>query len=254
MIVIKLGGHAMGQSQNQENPFQLLASRWEAGERFAIIHGGGPMIDTELKRKNIESTFSNGYRVTTPQVMEVVEMVLTGSVLRSVVRSLNQVGLPAVGITGSDGGLLSVREKDGGAYGLVGEVVSVNPSIIETLIGSGYLPVISPTANDGDGRALNINGDIAAGAIAGALKADQMIFMTDVPGIYGNWPDKNSLLNEVSVSQLRSMDFADGMIPKVSAVINAVSSGARSARIIDGKSIAAFADALVGKGGTWVKP
>lgn len=251
MIVIKLGGHAMG---DESAAFQELASRWEAGERFVIIHGGGPMIDAELKRKNIPSTFVDGYRVTTPEVMEVVEMVLTGTVLRSVVRTLAKVGLPAVGITGSDGALLSIHLKDGGKYGLVGEIASVNPAIIHSLINAGYLPVISPTANNSDGQAINVNGDIAAGAIAGAMKADQIIFMTDVAGIYGNWPDEDSLMDEVSVAQLRSMEFAGGMIPKVSAVINAISSGARSARVINGTSSKAFADALVGKGGTWVRP
>lgn len=251
MIVIKLGGHAMG---DESSAFQELASRWKAGERFVIIHGGGPMIDAELKRKDVVSTFVDGYRVTTPEIMEVVEMVLTGTVLRSVVRSLSKVGLPAVGITGSDGGLLSVHLKDGGKYGLVGEVASVNPAIIHALINSGYLPVISPTANSADGQAINVNGDSAAGAIAGALKADQMIFMTDVAGIYSNWPDENSIMDEVSVSQLRSMEFVGGMIPKVNAVMNAITSGARSARVINGNSSSAFADALVGKGGTWVKP
>ncbi|MEY2678939.1 MAG: hypothetical protein RLZZ160_17, partial [Actinomycetota bacterium] len=183
----------------------------------------------------------------------VVEMVLTGTVLRSVVRSLRAAGLPAVGITGSDDGLLEVKPRDLDQLGLVGEVVRVNPKIINDLLDMGYLPVISPVANDANGKALNINADIAAGAIAGALRATQMLFMTDVPGIYSNWPDKTSLISEIEVSTLKSMTFADGMVPKVEAAINAVESGAASARIMDGTSLDAFTDALAGKGGTWVK-
>jgi len=183
----------------------------------------------------------------------VVEMVLTGTVLRSVVRSLRAAGLPAVGITGSDDGLLEVKVRDLEKLGLVGEVVKVNPGIINDLLDMGYLPVISPVANDSAGQALNINADIAAGAIAGALRANQMLFMTDVPGIYAQWPDKDSLISEVSVTALKEMTFADGMVPKVEAAINAVESGATSARIMDGTSLLAFTDALQGKGGTWVR-
>jgi acetylglutamate kinase len=146
-----------------------------------------------------------------------------------------------------------VKLRDLDKLGLVGEVVRVNPKIINDLLDMGYLPVVSPVANDANGQALNINADIAAGAIAGALRATQMFFMTDVPGIYSNWPDKTSLISEIEVSTLKSMTFADGMVPKVEAAINAVESGAASARIMDGTSLDAFTDALAGKGGTWVK-
>lgn len=230
-----------------------ISRRWSSGEQFVIVHGGGPQIDQQLEVEGIESEFKDGFRITTPAVMKVVEAVLTGSVLRSVVRSLQRVGIPAVGITGSDAGLLSVRLKSEGALGLVGEVDVVNPKILETLLAGGFLPVIAPVSNAPDGSALNINADLAAGAIAGALRAQEVLFMTDVPGIYRNWPDQNSLMNEVSVKELSSIVFEGGMVPKVAAVINAISSGARSARVIDGKSLVAFKDALSGKGGTWVK-
>jgi acetylglutamate kinase len=161
--------------------------------------------------------------------------------------------LPAVGITGSDAKLLEVELKDGGALGLVGEVTKVNPEILNSLIGSGFLPVVAPVSNDVEGKALNVNADLAAGAIAGALGADEMLFMTDVPGIYRNWPDRSSLINEISIAELSKLQFADGMVPKVSAAINAVKSGAKSVRVIDGKSLEAFHDALAGKGGTWVR-
>lgn len=250
MIVIKFGGHAMG-----DNPewMREISTKWHAGERFVIVHGGGPQIDKQLKKEGIASEFVGGFRVTTPEVMKVVEAVLSGTVLRSVVRSLQSVGLPAVGITGSDGGLLSVGLKDDGALGLVGEVRSVNPKILDTLMEADYLPVIAPVSTSPEGVTLNINADLAAGAIAGSLNADEMLFMTDVPGIYRNWPDKESLIEEISIAELAKLRFSDGMAPKVSAAIHAVKSGSRSARIIDGVSLRAFQEALNGRGGTWVR-
>lgn len=250
MIVIKFGGHAM---ESDPKWMAEINERWKQGDRFVIVHGGGPQIDSQLQREGIQSEFKDGFRVTTPAVMKVVEAVLTGSVLRSVVRSLRKVGLPAVGITGSDGGLLDVSLKGDGSLGLVGEVNSVNPRLLETLIEAEYLPVVAPVSNGGDGGALNVNADLAAGAIAGALKAEEVIFMTDVPGIYRNWPDKSSLIDEIRISELAAIEFSDGMIPKVEAAMNAVQSGASAARVIDGKSLEAFQSALSGKGGTCVR-
>ncbi len=250
MIVIKLGGHAM-----DDDPAWMreIATRWSAGEKFVVVHGGGPQIDRQLQVEGIVSEFVNGFRITTAEVMKVVESVLTGTVLRSVVRSLSKVGLPAVGITGSDAGLLEVSVKDDGALGLVGQVDAVNPKILVSLIDAGFLPVVAPVSNGADGVALNVNADLAAGAIAGALHANEALFMTDVPGIYRNWPDKASLIDEISISELAALSFEGGMVPKVAAVINAIKSGARSARVIDGKSLSAFQSALHGKGGTWVR-
>ncbi len=250
MIVIKFGGHAMG-----SDPVWMseIAQLFKSGQKFVIVHGGGPQIDAQLKVEGIASEFKGGFRVTSPEVMKVVESVLTGTVLRSVVRSLIAVGLPAVGITGSDSKLLEVTLKNGGELGLVGEVVRVNPEILTHLLIGGFIPVVAPVANDSAGRALNVNADLAAGAIAGALGADEMLFMTDVPGIYRNWPDKDSLIEEISISELAQLQFSDGMVPKVAAAINAINSGAKSARVIDGKSLDAFHSALAGKGGTWVR-
>lgn len=250
MIVIKFGGHAM--STEQPKWISEIASRWQRGERFVIVHGGGPAIDAQLKIEGIESDFIDGYRITTPEVMRVVEYVLAGTVQRQVVRSITEYGIRAVGISGSDGNLLSVKIKEGGKFGLVGEVVSVDPKILETLLDSGFLPVVSPVSTDAAGSALNVNADLAAGAISGAIGADEMIFMTDVPGIYRNWPNMDSLIEQIDLAELRSMNFEKGMIPKVAATISALESGAKSVRIIDGKSITAFQAALAGKGGTWV--
>ncbi len=252
MIVIKFGGHAMG--ENASLWMQELAHRFKAGERFVIVHGGGPQIDQELKLRGIEKKMINGFRFTDKETMQVVEMVLTGTVLRSVVRSLVQVGLPAVGITGSDSKLLQVDYKDKENLGLVGVVKKVNSKILHDLLDMGYLPVISPVANDSNGVALNINADLAAGAIAGALRANQMLFLTDVPGIYANWPDQSSLIDSIEVNELKKIAFSEGMIPKVEAAINAIEAGALSSRVLDGKSLDSFVSALNGEGGTWVHP
>jgi acetylglutamate kinase len=252
MIVIKFGGHAMGENASQW--MQELAHRFKAGERFVIVHGGGPQIDQELKLRGIEKKMINGFRFTDKETMQVVEMVLTGTVLRSVVRSLVQVGLPAVGITGSDSKLLQVDYKDKENLGLVGVVKKVNSKILDDLLDMGYLPVISPVANDSNGVALNINADLAAGAIAGALRANQMLFLTDVPGIYANWPDQSSLIDSIEVNELKKIAFSEGMIPKVEAAINAIEAGALSSRVLDGKSLDSFVSALNGEGGTWVHP
>ena len=144
--------------------------------------------------------------------------------------------------------------KDQEKFGLVGKIVKVNPKLLNDLMDMGYLPAVSPVANAANGAALNINTDIAAGAIAGSLRANQMIFLTDVPGIYANWPDKESLIKKISVEDLSQKVFAEGMIPKVEAAINAVKLGALSARVIDGNSLAAFQSALEGEGGTWITP
>jgi len=238
--------------ENSADWMRELALRFKAGERFVIVHGGGPQIDQELKVRNIEKKMINGFRYTDSETMRVVEMVLTGTVLRSVVRSLIKDGLPAVGITGSDTGLLEVDYKDKEKLGLVGVVNKVNPKLLHDLLDMGYLPVIAPVANDSNGTALNINADLAAGAIAGALRATQMLFLTDVPGIYANWPDQSSLIQSIGVQQLKDITFTEGMVPKVEAAINAIESGALSSRVIDGNSIESFVSALNGEGGTWV--
>ena len=251
MIVIKFGGHAM---TDEHGDFAVaIADAISSGVSPVVVHGGGPQIGAALKAAGISSNFVGGFRVTTPEIMKVVEMVLTGTVLRDVVRSLRQAGLPAVGIAGSDATLLEVQLKDEAKFGLVGSVSKVNPKILNDLLDMGYLPVVSPVSNDPTGQALNINADIAAGAIAGSLRADQMLFMTDVAGIYSKWPDQNTLIREISVSQLQTMNFTDGMVPKVEAAINAIEAGAKSARVFDGTSIDAFVAALEGRGGTWVK-
>lgn len=266
MIVIKFGGHAM---TDEDGLFaKAVQGALDMGEDCIIVHGGGPQIDAALLNAQIAPSFLGGFRVTTPEVFEIVQKVLTGVVLRNVVAQLRDAGINAVGISGRDGGLLVAKKLDqlvdGSSVdlGQVGEIIRVDTSILDTLVSSGFLPVISPVAVEGDETSenskigLNVNADLAAGAIAGAVQASTLIFMTDVAGIYRNWPDTSTLIATISAPELRLMkgEFADGMAPKVLACLNAIDAGALSVRIIDGKDPQAFTLALRGIGGTVVTP
>lgn len=264
MIVIKYGGHAMEDTDGLFS--KAVQATIDLGQECVIVHGGGPQIGEALKKADIHSTFLGGYRVTSVAAFAVVQAVLSSDVLRNLVAHLRTTGLNATGLTGRDGGLLIAKRLrnlvDGtpAELGEVGEIVRVDPTILRVLLAGGYLPVISPIATEGDdveensSVGLNVNADLAAGAIAGALSADCLIFLTDVAGIYRNWPDASSLITKISAGELASMkdSFAEGMAPKVLATLNAINSGAKSVRIIDGKDPEAFAFALSGIGGTLV--
>jgi len=266
MIVIKFGGHAMTDTQGLFA--KAVQGALDLGEECIIVHGGGPQIDAALKVAKIEPEFKGGFRVTTAEVYEVVQRVLSGQVLREVVAHLRDAGINAVGLTGRDGGMLIAKKQtqlvngDGADLGQVGEIVRVDTAVLESLIDSGFLPVISPLASEGDQthensrEGLNVNADLAAAAIAGAMKASTLIFMTDVPGIYKNWPDTSSLISIIHADELDSIkhEFTEGMAPKVSACLNAIASGAQSVRVIDGTDPESFALALRGIGGTLVLP
>ena len=263
MIVIKFGGHAMTDTSGS---FAEVIRRTIEKENCVIVHGGGPQIDAALKTHQLDSTFVGGFRVTTPEIFAVVQQVLSGTVLREIVGHLRAHDVPAVGISGRDGGTLQATKLrtllDGSEadLGRVGEIEIVDTKLLKTLLDSGFIPVVSPIAVEVDGEieiaqhGLNVNADIAAAAIAGALDASSLIFMTDVPGIYRNWPDKASLINEISASELDSIKhlFDGGMAPKVKATLDAISKGAKVVRIIDGRDPQALEDALNGTGGTKV--
>jgi len=263
MIVIKFGGHAMTDTSGS---FAEVIRRTIEKENCVIVHGGGPQIDAALKTHQLDSTFVGGFRVTTPEIFAVVQQVLSGTVLREIVGHLRAHDVPAVGISGRDGGTLQatiLRTLVDGSeadLGRVGEIEIVDTKLLKTLLDSGFIPVVSPIAVEVDGEieiaqhGLNVNADIAAAAIAGALDASSLIFMTDVPGIYRNWPDKASLINEISASELDSIKhlFDGGMAPKVKATLDAISKGAKVVRIIDGRDPQALEDALNGTGGTKV--
>ena len=259
MIVIKFGGHAM---TDQHGAFaKAIADAISSGVRLAIVHGGGPQIGDALKEAAIESSFIGGFRVTTPDTFEVVERVLANEVGPSVAQSLTDHGVSAVAISGRSSGTLVAKALttlvDGtpADLGLVGVISSVDPQALIQLLSAGKVPVISPIAASEDGsHGYNVNADLAAAAIAGALDAQWLIIMTDVEGIYRNWPDKGSLIESISAKELESLKagFADGMAPKVQASLDAIAAGAKAVRIIDGTNPSALKEALLGAGGTLV--
>ena len=260
MIVIKYGGHVLDGSAANDHIVRAIADFHLSGGRVVLVHGGGPAVDAELKIHQIPTTMASGYRVTTPEVMEVVQSTLSGTVLRNLTNKFIGYGVNAVGISSGDGNTLRAHKYNpivNGTYvdaGLVGEAESTDPAFLNLLLDNGYLPIVSPVSVQSDGQALNINGDIAAGAIAGAVMASEVLFITDVPGIYRNWPDKSSFIEQISLAELKELapTFTDGMAPKSRAVITALTSGAQKARIIDGYDIDNLHKAFAGIGGTVV--
>jgi len=258
MIVIKYGGNALPSDNSTDPVLEAIADAFLDGEQIVLVHGGGPQIDAALTEKGLGKEKIAGYRLTSEQVF--VQSVLSGQVLRSIVNYLIGSDVNAVGLSASDGGLIRARKfkpvVDGKAVdiGFVGEVADVNPMILESLITEGYLPVISPVAADENGIGYNVNADLVAAAIGGALRADSVIFLTDVAGIYRNWPDQSSLISEITIEELREIapSFSEGMIPKVTAAIKAIDSGAFAVRITDGTDLGCVLDALDDRGGTLV--
>lgn len=223
------------------------------GDRVIVVHGGGPQINAELAKLQIESTFVNGFRFTTEEILTVVERVLTQMVGPEVASNLNSHGVIAQSISAKESGILYAEAIDG--LGRVGKVSRVDKKSIDALLSLGVVPVIAPIASDVlNGAGLNINADLAAAAISSAYPDSTLIIMTDVAGIYRNWPDQSSLIEEISVSDLEALKstFSDGMLPKVEAVLEAIAAGAHSVRIIDGTSESSFDQALIGIGGTLV--
>lgn len=259
MIVIKFGGHAMS---DENGAFaKAISDAIATGVTPVVVHGGGPQIGEALKAAEIETSFVGGFRVTTPETFEVVERVLAHEVGPSVARSLADQGVNAVAISGRSSGTLVAKALttlvDGtpADLGLVGVISSVNPNAVNELVSAGKVPVISPIARSEDGtHGYNVNADLAAAAIAGALDAQWLIIMTDVEGIYKKWPDKGSLIESISAQELESLkaSFAEGMAPKVQACLDAIAAGAKAVRIIDGTNPSALRDALLGVGGTLV--
>ena len=260
MIVIKYGGHALDGSMVSDSIIETISKYHLDGGRVVVVHGGGPAINAELAIHNVQTTMSSGYRVTTLDVMHVVQETLSGSVLRNLTNKFISFGVNAVGISSGDGGILRARRfqpmVDGVRtdIGLVGEAESTDPTLLNLLLDHGYLPLISPVGVQSDGTALNINADIAAGSIAGSLGAREILFITDVAGIYRNWPDPDSLISQISLEELEKIapSFSDGMAPKSKAAITALSSGAKMARIIDGSNKSNLEKAFAGFGGTVV--
>lgn len=239
-VVIKYGGAAMIDCDLKSKIMQDIVLMKYVGMHPVVIHGGGPEINTMLARLNIEVNFANGLRVTDRETMEVVEMVLGGKVNKEIVAGINAIGGKAVGISGKDGMIIKARPiNEQGKMGFVGEVASINPELIDTVIENGYIPVIAPIGMGEKRESYNINADLVASAIAVAMKADKLVLLTDVPGLLRNPADKKSLISVLKVSEvddyIEKGIIAGGMIPKVKCCVESVIGGVGRTHIIDGR-------------------
>jgi acetylglutamate kinase len=243
VIVVKYGGNAMTDESLKLAFAEDIVFLRLAGFKPVVVHGGGPQISAMLDKLGIESEFRGGLRVTTPETMEVVRMVLTGQVGRELVGLLNQHGDLAVGLSGEDGGLFTAKKTkpviDGVEtdIGLVGEVVGVRPEAVLDLIDAGRIPVVSTVAPDVDGQVYNVNADTAAAALAVALGAEKLLVLTDVEGLYADWPNSTDVIGEISPESLAEIipTLSTGMIPKMTACLKAVEEGVNRATVIDGR-------------------
>ena len=244
-IVIKFGGNAMVDDRLVRAFADDIAFLRYAGIRPVVVHGGGPQISAMLDRLGIVSEFRGGYRVTTPETMDVVRMVLTGQISRDIVGHINRHGALASGMSGEDARLFEGRvrteliDDKPVDLGLVGDVVGVNPEGVLAELHAGRVPVVSSIALDADvpGRTLNVNADAAAAALAIALGAAKLVILTNVPGLYRDWPDRDSLISTITPVELRELlpSLDAGMIPKMTACLHAVEGGVPKAAVIDGR-------------------
>jgi acetylglutamate kinase len=242
-VVIKYGGSAMSSPQLQRSFAEDVVFLRYAGLRPVVVHGGGPQITEHLSRLGIPSEFRAGLRVTTPEAMSVVRMVLVGQVNGDVVNQINAHGPFAVGLSGEDGGLLSARRTtaivDGTAVdvGQVGEVAAVDPAPVHALLDAGRIPIIATVGRGTDGLSYNVNADTAAAAIAVSLGAKKLIVLTDVDGLYADWPHSEEIVSTIDVRQLRALlpTLVSGMVPKMQACVRAVEGGVAAAHVLDGR-------------------
>jgi acetylglutamate kinase len=245
IIVVKFGGNAMVDAGLQRAFAEDMVYLRHVGIKPVVVHGGGPQITAMLDRLGIASEFRGGYRVTTPETMEVVRMVLTGQVSRELVTLINEHGPLASAISGEDAGLFIGRRRgvvvDGELVdiGLVGDVVEVDPAAVLAEVAAGRIPVVSSIAPDRDvpGQSLNVNADSAAASLAVALKAAKLVVLTDVAGLYRDWPDRDSLISVIGTRELTRLlpSLESGMIPKMTACLEAVEGGVAKAAVIDGR-------------------
>ena len=243
IVVVKYGGNAMTDIALQTAFAADIVFLHNAGIHPVVVHGGGPQISAMLKRLGIAGEFKGGFRVTTPEVLDIARMVLFGQVGRDLVNLINAHGPYAVGLTGEDARLLTAVRRsvlvDGVEtdIGLVGDVEHVSTAVIHDLVAAGRIPVISTIAPDVDGVVHNINADTAAAAVAEALGAETLLMLTDVEGLYTRWPDRTSLVSEIDTDTLAHLlpTLEEGMVPKIEACLRAVVAGVPSAHVIDGR-------------------
>lgn len=242
-VVVKYGGNAMANPELRRAFAADMVFLRHAGLKPVVVHGGGPQISAMLDRLGIESEFRGGLRVTTPEVMDVVRMVLLGQVGRELVGLINAHGPFAVGLSGEDAGLFTAVRRPAYVNGLpvdvgqVGDVESADISAVTDLLEAGRIPVLSTVAPDADGVPHNLNADTAAAALAIALRARKLVVLTDVPGLYANWPDRSSLVGEVTANELAKLlpSLESGMVPKMEACLRAVRGGVPAAHVVDGR-------------------
>ena len=243
IVVVKYGGNAMTEDALRASFASDIVFLRLAGLRPVVVHGGGPQINAALERFGIESHFTAGLRVTTPEAMDVVRMVLTGQVNREVVGLLNSHGPYAVGMSGEDAHLFTARKLhaivDGEPVdiGQVGEIVKVDPGAVQSLISDGRIPVISSVARGENGEVYNVNADTAAAALASELGAAKLIVLTDVEGLYADWPNSDEVIHQLTAAELEELmpDLSSGMVPKMGACLHAVSNGVPQAHVLDGR-------------------
>ena len=243
VVVIKYGGNAMIDDDLKQAFARDMVFLRLAGIRPVVVHGGGPQISAMLKRLGLPGEFRGGLRVTTPETIDVVRMVLVGQVGRELVGLINKHGPYAVGLSGEDAGLFTAERRTalvGGEevdIGLVGDVVEVSPSAVLDIVAAGRIPVVAGVAPDVDGQVHNINADSAAAALAAALGAAKLVVLTDVEGLYANYPDPDSLISELTADELEPMlpGLEAGMAPKMEACLRAVRGGVGRAHVIDGR-------------------
>jgi len=237
-VVVKYGGHAMDSPELAELFAQDIVLMRLVGINPVVVHGGGPQITELMQRLGKEPTFVDGRRVTDAETVDIVRMALVGKVNREVVASINQQGPYAVGLSGEDAGLITVTQRDP-ALGFVGDVSRIEPAILERLIGQELIPVIATVGVDEAGQAYNINADTVAGAIAEAIGAEKLVYLTDVAGVNAEWPDESTLISRTDLAGLERLlsdgKAGEGMIPKLESCAHALRNGVRRAHILDGR-------------------
>lgn len=264
IVVVKYGGNAMIDEGLKRAFAADMAFLRTVGVHPVVVHGGGPQISAMLTKLGLQGEFRGGFRVTTPEVMDVVRMVLFGQVGRELVGLINAHGPYAVGISGEDARLFTATrrsvlvEGEPTDIGLVGDVTEVNPAAVLDLIDAGRIPVVSTIAPDADGVVHNINADTAAAALAEGIGAEKLVVLTDVEGLYTNWPDRSSLASSIEADALETLlpSLDEGMVPKMEACLRAVRGGVPSAHVIDGRvAHSVLLELFTGEGiGTMVTP
>ncbi len=237
-VVIKYGGHAMNDAALADLFAADVVLMRLVGMNPVVVHGGGPQISDLMRRLGKEPEFVDGRRVTDAETVDIVRMTLVGKVNREIVASVNRHGSYAVGLSGEDASMIRVDQRDP-RLGFVGDVREINATIVERMLREELIPVIATVGVDDDGHAYNVNADTVAGAMAEALDAEKLVYLTDVAGVYGDWPDETSLISRIDVGGMEQLiadgKISEGMIPKLESCVSALKQGVRSAHILDGR-------------------